>query len=286
VARADERAVEIGLVSDTHLPDRLPALPAALFDALRGVDLVLHAGDVGALAVLDDLSALAPVVAVHGNDDTEEAQRELPYQQVIAFGGTRLLLCHTHIPDRAQELANRRDDAWLLKLQRRAAWARRAGASILVYGHTHVAMAHTVDGVLLVNPGALAAPNFATRQRRVSVARLTLAAGAPPTVTHLDLTTGQPFAPVIDWAAGYRAAFAQVSESILDPALTAAWPDLAEQAEPLLADGWRAVLRRAALPCWTGARPTMSRADLLAALQAESNVTPAARTALEHLLTV
>lgn len=284
MAPAEQRAVTIGLVSDTHLPDRLSALPAALFDALRGVDLVLHAGDVGTLAVLDHLSALAPVIAVHGNDDTEEAQRELPYQQVIALAGVRLLLCHTHMPDRALELEQRRDDAWLPKLQRRAAWARRAGASLLVYGHTHVAMAHAVDGVLLINPGALAAPNFATRQRRVSVARLTLAPGVAPVVTHLDLTTGRPFTPAIDWSAGYRAAFAQVSESILDPTLAADWPDLAAQVEPWLMDGWRAVLRRAATPCWSGTRTTLSRADLLTALRTEESVTPAARARLAALL--
>jgi len=68
----------LGLISDTHLPDRLRALPPEVFDALDGVDLILHAGDVGTLAVLDQLSTIAPVVAVHGNDDSAEAIRELP----------------------------------------------------------------------------------------------------------------------------------------------------------------------------------------------------------------
>src|SRR5438477_1199118 len=72
----------LGLVSDTHMPERCRALPPALFEVLLGVDLLLHAGDVGELAVLDRLSATAPVIAVHGNDDTEEAQRELPYQLI------------------------------------------------------------------------------------------------------------------------------------------------------------------------------------------------------------
>ena len=69
----------LGLISDTHMPKRWPAMPAAVFEALRSVDLVLHAGDVGKLWVLDELSVIAPVVAVHGNDETDEAQRELPY---------------------------------------------------------------------------------------------------------------------------------------------------------------------------------------------------------------
>jgi putative phosphoesterase len=63
-------AARIGIISDTHMPERCAALPPALFETLRGVDLLLHAGDVGELWVLDRLSALAPVVAVHGNDET------------------------------------------------------------------------------------------------------------------------------------------------------------------------------------------------------------------------
>src|SRR5205807_1965311 len=70
----------LGLVSDTHLPQRCDALPPGLFEALRGVDLVLHCGDAGELWALDQLGAIAPVVAVHGNDDTADAQRALPRQ--------------------------------------------------------------------------------------------------------------------------------------------------------------------------------------------------------------
>jgi hypothetical protein len=90
----------VGLIADTHMPDRLAELPRAIFDVLRGVDLLLHAGDVGELRVLDELSVIAPLVAVHGNDETAEAQRELPYQQVIAIAGQRIVLTHAHYPRR------------------------------------------------------------------------------------------------------------------------------------------------------------------------------------------
>src|SRR5262249_27446015 len=155
---------------DTHVPERCRTLPPAVFAALRGVDLVLHAGDVGELWVLDRLSALAPVVAVHGNDETAEARRELPYQQVIAVAGQRLLLSHAHYPDREEERASRRNDAWEPVLERRAAMGRRADARIMVFGHTHVPMACAQDGVLLVNPGAIASGNAITRQRVQTVA--------------------------------------------------------------------------------------------------------------------
>jgi putative phosphoesterase len=120
----EQVAACVGLVSDTHMPQRCAALPPALFEALRGADLLLHAGDVGELWVLDKLGAIAPVVAVHGNDETAEAQRELPYQQIVALAGRRILLTHAHYPDRAEELASRRHDSWEPVLARRLAFAR------------------------------------------------------------------------------------------------------------------------------------------------------------------
>lgn len=56
----------VGLIADTHLPDRCLALPPAVFDVFRGVEMIVHAGDVGARSVLDELGAVAPVAAVRG----------------------------------------------------------------------------------------------------------------------------------------------------------------------------------------------------------------------------
>lgn len=207
---ADRIAARIGLVSDTHMPARCATLPDAIFEALRGVDLLLHAGDVGELWVLDRLSTIAPVIAVHGNDETAEARRELPYQQVIVAGGARILLTHAHYPDRAEEMDARKGDAWEPKLARRAAMGRSAGAQVIVFGHTHIPMAVEHDGVLLVNPGAIASPNFTSRQRVQCVAILTIRDDGAPFVTHVDLAhPDEAFAPRIDWQAGFRAAHAR-----------------------------------------------------------------------------
>src|SRR5437762_3808745 len=78
----EQVAACLGLVSDTHMPQRCAALPETVSRVLAGVDLILHAGDVGDLQVLDALSEIAPVVAVHGNEEPPEAKRELPYQQL------------------------------------------------------------------------------------------------------------------------------------------------------------------------------------------------------------
>ena len=74
----------VGVVSDTHVGDALPALPAGIAPALAEVDLILHAGDVTTRAALDQLSAIAPVVAVQGNHDSK-AGLELPTQAVVTL---------------------------------------------------------------------------------------------------------------------------------------------------------------------------------------------------------
>ena len=70
----------LGLLSDTHFHDRLFELPPHLAAIFAGVDLILHAGDVGDISVLDELGHIAPVVAVHGNDEPEHVKQWLPYQ--------------------------------------------------------------------------------------------------------------------------------------------------------------------------------------------------------------
>ncbi len=209
---ADRVVAQIGLISDTHMPERCAELPPAVFVVLRGVDMLLHAGDVGELWVLDRLSAIAPVIAVHGNDETAEVQRELPYQQLVVAGGARILLTHGHYPDRAAEMESRKDDSWQPKLDRRAAMGQRANTRVVVFGHTHIPMAVEHAGVLLVNPGAVASPNPTVQQRVKSVAILAIRDDGAPFVTHIDLANpDRPFAPQIDWQAGFRAAHAQLT---------------------------------------------------------------------------
>ena len=66
--------MKVGVISDTHVPAIVPSLPPAVFDIFKGVDLILHAGDIVDLSVLDELRAIAPVEAVAGNmDDTRGA---------------------------------------------------------------------------------------------------------------------------------------------------------------------------------------------------------------------
>jgi hypothetical protein len=211
-------AVQIGIISDTHIPKRWDRIPDAVPELFEDVGLILHTGDVGELWVLDELGAIAPTVAVHGNDETEQAQHSLPFQQTLAIAGVRILLCHSHIPDRKRELAAREDDAWAPKLRRRSRQAQAVGARVYVFGHTHIPMAREVDGVLLLNPGAIASGNSFTRQTVQSVALLSLSANGEASVEHVDLSTGKRGGvPEVDWNAGFAAAHSNVSAYLVSP---------------------------------------------------------------------
>ena len=122
----------IGLIADTHgyLDPRVPP-------ALKGVELILHAGDIGSEAVLATLARIAPVTAVAGNNDAKLAQLGLPLRVDMELEGVRLHLVHRLI------------DA-----------APAQGTRIVVYGHSHKALVAEREGVLWVNPGAAGRVGF------------------------------------------------------------------------------------------------------------------------------
>ncbi|HET90934.1 MAG TPA: metallophosphoesterase [Chloroflexi bacterium] len=182
----------IGLLSDTHIPHRMPRLPDAVFDALTGVDMVLHAGDVDDPAALLPLQDLAPVHAVRGNihlTEFSDGGAILPAVIELSLTGYRLVLTHGHRPGLLglftkgisligrgmglvsthhfnQHIAHR-----LARLY--------TTADVIVFGHTHMAHVEYVGSTLLINPGAVC-PNLCPGvQDQQSVARLYLDTGKP-----------------------------------------------------------------------------------------------------------
>ena len=245
--------IRIGIVSDTHMPQRSSALPTTLFESLQGADLLLHAGDVGELWVLDQLSEIAPVIAVHGNDDTPDAQRELPYQQLVHAGGQRILLWHGHCPQRQEEMAARQGDAFPPKLDRLAARAKLAAAGIVVFGHWHIPLFYRHAHALLINPGAIASGSATTRQLRQTAAALFLDHAKNPHLSHIDLANpGHPYTPQIDWKAGFSTALAQFSASILSPDLQAKVPGLRTLLSPQHEAELLPYLQELTEKCWRG----------------------------------
>ncbi len=262
---ADRVQYCLGILSDTHMPLRWPELPPTLFTALASVDLLLHAGDVGELWVLDELSQIAPVVAVHGNDETAEATAQLPFQQVLSVAGRRILLWHSHYPDRAEELASRKVDRWGNILGRTAQQAQTAGATIGILGHLHVPFVRDYQGITIINAGALASGNFLTRQSPQTVARLYLLEGGGLYVTHIDLASGDVHRPRVDWDKPFSDALNYTSISIVVPDDEKAVVQLNRQIYEADPAGHGEILRTVALPCWLGERDHFTLRELQAA---------------------
>lgn len=149
---ADAPPVVIGLIADTH-----GLVRPGVHEALAGVAFILHAGDVGGDAVLDELALIAPVSAVSGNTDLPGDPR-LAEALVREVGGVRIHVRHGH------ELGSPTPTALLARYPH----------DVLVYGHTHRALVARADGRLVVNPGAAGPRRF---DLSPSVARLTVADG-------------------------------------------------------------------------------------------------------------
>jgi putative phosphoesterase len=142
----------IGLISDTH-----GLLRPEVHDALKGVDLIFHAGDVGDDAILDELALIAPVHAVSGNTDPPGNPR-LPLSIDTNIDGVSIHASHGH------ELGVPKPEKLLA----------RYAAAVIVYGHTHVPLVTKADGRLVVNPGAAGPARFDIKP---SVAILEIASG-------------------------------------------------------------------------------------------------------------
>jgi putative phosphoesterase len=146
----------IGLVSDTH-----GLLRPEMLAALRGVDRIVHAGDIGDRAILQALEALAPVTAVRGNNDRGVSWADVPDQALLDLGATRLLVIHD-----------------LTQLRQVP-----AGVGVVVSGHSHQPAVEHRRQVLFVNPGSAGPRRF---RLPVTVALLTVA-GAGVDAKILDL---------------------------------------------------------------------------------------------------
>ena len=140
----------IGVISDTHGLLRPEAV-----EALRGVDLILHAGDVGSPEVLDTLKGIAPVVAVRGNNDKGAWAEELPHWEVAEVRAVYIYMIH---------------DLKEIDLNPAA-----AGFQVVVSGHSHKPSVEEHKGVLYVNPGSAGPRRFSLP---ISIARLKVSGDA------------------------------------------------------------------------------------------------------------
>jgi putative phosphoesterase len=146
----------IGIISDTHGLVRPEALRA-----LKGVEMILHAGDIGKQEVLDALKGIAPVVAVRGNNDKGEWARSIPETAVVKVGKVSIYMLHDlkeirhHLKVVGQQLKEIKHQSKEIDVG-----PSGAGFRVVVSGHSHKPSVTDERGVLYVNPGSAGPRRF------------------------------------------------------------------------------------------------------------------------------
>lgn len=136
----------IGVISDTHIPERAGKIPDIVFEEFKDVDMILHAGDLVSVDVMDQLEELAPTRCVRGNMDSYYGL-DLPRNDIITVYGHRIGLSHGEVYPRG--------DSMQLKYI-----AQEMAVDILITGHTHWAFIKEFDDILLLNPGSPTVPRM------------------------------------------------------------------------------------------------------------------------------
>lgn len=160
----------VGVISDTHCPEFIDRLPDRIFTVLRGVQLIIHAGDITTKSTLEQLEEIAPVHAVRGDHDAGLAS--LPRSTAITVEGKKIVVVHG---DRSRLIEEPNTFLWTISLGYfrphaglpRALRRRFPDADVIVYGHTHRSDIHRIDRALVFNPGGVHVWNRQTVKRRL-----------------------------------------------------------------------------------------------------------------------
>jgi len=129
----------VGLISDTHIPAKAKAVPKKIFEVFNGASLILHAGDLTQMSVVDELERLAPVVAVCGNMDGYEVREKLPRMNSVKVYKWKIGVIH--------------DPGIFMGTKRMKTIAKENDFSVLVFGHTHRPSLKQEE-IVFVNPGS------------------------------------------------------------------------------------------------------------------------------------
>lgn len=125
----------VGVISDTH-----GRLPLSVLKVFKGVDLIVHAGDIGKPEILDSLEKIAPTASVRGNMDMGRWADQLPEQRIITVSESKLCVLH---------------DIGRLELN-----PDSSGCNVVISGHSHRPMVEKRQGLLYLNPGSAAQPRY------------------------------------------------------------------------------------------------------------------------------
>jgi putative phosphoesterase len=131
----------VGVISDTHIPKKSKNLPDALIDGLKGVDLIIHAGDINKDYVIYELEELAPVLAVAGNTDDEGMWMTVGRKKIVPVGECKIGIIHG-------------DGANGTTLERARKAFENDDVDCIVFGHSHMPFNEHINGILFFNPGS------------------------------------------------------------------------------------------------------------------------------------
>ncbi len=164
----------IGLLSDTHIPEAAKELPSQVKEVFSNVDLILHAGDIYNVSVLDELEKLAPVLAAQGDDDYPEAVRDkrVEKKHILTVDGILIWLQHFGVWSWPYSSVHAK-----LKAEEKPDEKLSQCPHVIIVGHAHRAKIEDSDGVLLINPGSPTFPNY--KRELGTVAILTTDSGKP-----------------------------------------------------------------------------------------------------------
>jgi putative phosphoesterase len=132
--------MQIAIISDTHMPKGMRRLPEGCIERLKAAELIVHAGDLSTLSVLNELRSYSQVIAVHGNVDDYEVRQALPEIETAEASGARIAVIHDAGPATGR-----------LERMRR----RFPDTDAVVFGHSHMPLHETAsDGFQIFNPGS------------------------------------------------------------------------------------------------------------------------------------
>ena len=136
----------IGVISDTHIPERADKIPEAVFEVFKDVEMIFHVGDLVSMDVLQDLENLAPTMCVQGYMD-RMCGLKLPKQEIVKIDGIKIGLDHGEVYPRG--------DTQQLKYI-----GMEMGVDVLISGHTHISFKKEIDNMLFLNPGSPTVPRL------------------------------------------------------------------------------------------------------------------------------
>lgn len=134
--------MKIGVISDTHIPDRAKDIPQKILEEFKNVDMIIHAGDLVDLSVLDKLKTLCTnVKAVWGNMDSDEARKVLPEKEILKLGKYNIGIMHGYgAPNKLIDLMT--------------SVFKDGNVNLVIFGHSHAPLNEKKGDILFFNPGS------------------------------------------------------------------------------------------------------------------------------------